>query len=320
MTAAMPTTGLIHGDVFTEHGTGPGHPECPERVQAVVQALESDGLLAELDVTQPRAATDAEVERIHPAAYHERVRRAAEDGHGWVDSPDANLGLRSEAVARLAAGSALEAVDRVLDGRWQRAFLATRPPGHHAEESLAMGFCFYNHVALAARHAQAAHGLERVAIVDWDVHHGNGTQHLFEADGSVLYASLHQFPHYPGTGLASERGTGDGDGATLNCPLEPRTGDREWLAAFEERVLPALEAFAPELVLVSAGFDAHVRDPLSATEVTEQTYARFTSGLLQATAASAKGRLVSILEGGYDLQGLAKSASVHVASLLSSPQ
>ncbi len=316
----MPTTGLIHGDVFTEHDTGSGHPECPERVRAVLATLESDGLLAELDASAPpRAATDAELERIHPAPFHQRVKRAAEGGQSWVDSPDANLGARSEHVARLAAGAALEAVDRVVDGRWQRAFLATRPPGHHAEESLAMGFCFYNHVALAARHAQRAHGLERVAIVDWDVHHGNGTQHLFEADGSVLYASLHQFPHYPGTGLAAERGDGEGEGATLNCPLEPGTGDKEWLAAFEDSVLPALEAFAPELVLVSAGFDAHVRDPLSATEVSAETYARFTSGLLQATASSASGRLVSILEGGYDLEGLASSASQHVSALLNSP-
>lgn len=312
----MGTVGLLHADLFQDHLTGPGHPEQPARLQAILERLASDGLMEQLEQLAPVPATDIQLQRAHPQAYLERVREAAESGEEWVDSPDANLCSASERVARHAAGAALQAVDQVISGDWQRAFVAARPPGHHAEESLAMGFCLFNNAVLAARHAQAVHGLERVAIVDWDVHHGNGTQHILEADGSVFYGSLHQFPHYPGTGLADERGHGDGHGATLNCPMPPGTGDKHWRRAFETELLPALEAFAPELVIISAGFDAHELDPLSEVNLHEESYAVFTEQLLQATAGCARGRMVSLLEGGYHLDALASSAAAHVASML----
>jgi acetoin utilization deacetylase AcuC-like enzyme len=205
-----------------------------------------------------------------------------------------------------------------MDGVWANAFVACRPPGHHAEAREAMGFCLFNNVAVAAAHLRIRRGVERVAILDWDVHHGNGTQHIFEADPSVFYASLHQWPWYPGTGAADECGIGAGDGATLNCPMRAGTGDREWLHALETQVFPALEAFDPGFVLVSAGFDAHERDPLSHTRVTTDGFRRMTE-LAKALAASrCGGRLVSVLEGGYDLGALAESVEAHVAELLAS--
>ncbi len=228
---------------------------------------------------------------------------------------DTNASGRSFEVATRAAGGLLLACERVLAGDWSNAFCAVRPPGHHAESDRAMGFCLFNNVAVAAA-ALRARGLERVAIVDWDVHHGNGTQHLFEDDPSVFYASLHQWPLYPGTGAAEERGRGDGEGATLNAPMPAGSTDRDWLGVMEERVLPALEAFAPEFVLISAGFDAHRLDPLAGVELTEEGYRGMTRGLLDLARRTASGRVVSVLEGGYSLEGLSLSAAAHVGELV----
>ena len=219
-----------------------------------------------------------------------------------------------EAALR-AAGGVLEACERVLAGEWSNAFCAVRPPGHHAERDEAMGFCLFNNVALAAAALRARHGLARVAILDWDVHHGNGTQHLFERDGSVFYASLHQWPFYPGTGAADERGLGPGEGTTLNCPLAAGAGDAEWIGALEERVLPELAAFAPEFVLISAGFDAHRLDPLAGMRLSERAYAEMSARMLELAARSAQGRLVSVLEGGYHLSALASCVETHLAAL-----
>jgi acetoin utilization deacetylase AcuC-like enzyme len=209
----------------------------------------------------------------------------------------------------------LEACERVLAGEWRNAFCAVRPPGHHAEAERAMGFCLFNNVAVAAA-ALRAGGLARVAIIDWDVHHGNGTQHVFERDPAVFYASLHQWPLYPGTGASGERGLGPGEGATLNLPLAAGAGEVEWLGAFERELLPALEAFAPEFVLVSAGFDAHRLDPLAATNLEEHAYAEMSARLLELAARSASGRLVSVLEGGYHLNALARCVETHLGALV----
>ena len=255
---------------------------------------------------------------VHPSAYLEHVAATIGSGSRFVDSSDVNVSAGSHAAALAAAGGAVDATTRVVEGHWSSAFVATRPPGHHAEESFAMGFCLFNNVVVAARHAQRM-GLDRIAIVDWDVHHGNGTQHLTERDSSVLYASLHQYPHYPGSGGLEERGLEDGAGTVLNCPQAPGSGDREWLGDFESHVLPAVEAFAPDLVLVSAGFDAHHLDPLSDTSVHTDAYRRMTEGLLEVAGRCCDGRLVSLLEGGYSLDGLARSASAHVGALLTGP-
>ena len=219
-----------------------------------------------------------------------------------------------EAAAR-AAGGLILACERVLDGEWRNAFCAVRPPGHHAESDRAMGFCLFNNVAVAAA-ALLARGLSRVAILDWDVHHGNGTQHVFESEPRVFYASLHQWPLYPGTGAEDERGTGDGEGATLNTPMDAGSNDADWLDAMESRVLPALETFAPEFVLVSAGFDAHRLDPLAGVDLTEDAYRGMTRGVLEVANRTASGRLVSVLEGGYHLEALSLSAAAHVGELI----
>lgn len=311
----MSRVGLyLHPDCALHEG-GPGHPERPERLTAILERLASRGLLEELVRAEAPPATTEALGAVHASPYLERLEREFAEGATFLDSPDANGGARTPAAARAATGAVLAATDAVLDGALERAFCAVRPPGHHAEEGLAMGFCFTNHVAVAARHAQAR-GLERVAIVDFDVHHGNGTQHLFEADPSVLYVSLHQAPHYPGTGARSERGRGEGEGATLNCPLAAGTGDSEWIAAMEAHALPTLATFRPQLLLLSAGFDAHERDPLSSTRVTQQGYRRLSELLVEAASDLCAGRVVSCLEGGYDLTGLAEGAEAHVTALL----
>jgi len=311
--------GFVTSRACLEHAPGPGPPECPARLASILTRLDADGLLDGLACAEAPLVPTEELASVHTSEYVEHVRTTVASGASFVDSVDANVGRASFDAARRATGGMLHAVERVVEGSWRRAFVAVRPPGHHAEESLAMGFCLFNTVAVAARRAQAL-GAGRVAIVDWDVHHGNGTQHLFEHDPTVLYASLHQLPHYPGTGARTERGRGDGEGATLNCPQAPGSGDREWLGAFEGEVLPAVEAFDPDIVLVSAGFDAHARDPLSATRVSTSAFRTMTAGLAEVAEQRAGGRLVSVLEGGYDLAALAESAAAHLATLRSTPR
>ena len=271
-----------------------------------------DGLLADVEVHRPEAAEPGSVQALHAASVLEHALDVAARGGGRLRDGDTCVSPHSLQAALTAVQGARDAVDRVLDDTWQRAFVACRPPGHHAEADRSMGFCLFNNVALAAEHALLRPNVERVAIVDWDVHHGNGTQHLFEERADVFYVSLHQWPWYPGTGAATERGNGAGEGATLNLPLAAGSGDVEWLRAFDEQAAPALDRFAPDLVLVSAGFDAHERDPLSGTRLTAAAYASFTERLL----SLAGGRLVSVLEGGYDLDSLAESAAAHVGALL----
>jgi len=313
-------TAILASSLSARHDTGPGHPERAARIEAVERRLSACGLMAQAERVEAPAAEVAWLERVHDAAYVRGVEAAIARGARVLDEGDTRVSADSYRAALAAAGGAVRAVEGVVDGAWKNAFVAARPPGHHAERGTAMGFCLFNNAAVAAAHARAALGLQRVAILDWDVHHGNGTQHAFEEDGQVFYASLHQWPLYPGTGLARERGRGAGVGATLNCPQEPGAGDREWLGALEDTVLPAIEAFRPELVIVSAGFDAHERDPLAQTRLSTAAFGTMTESVLELARSCCGGRVVSLLEGGYDLDALADCVEAHVGALAADPE
>jgi acetoin utilization deacetylase AcuC-like enzyme len=308
-------TGFVTSALFQRHDTGRGHPECAERVRAIERRLEASSLSTELDAKEAPEIDPATLVLVHAAPYVRAVEAAIANGARVLDDGDTRVSADSWRAARAAAGGAVDAVERVMSGEWRNAFVCARPPGHHAERSAAMGFCLFNNVAIAAQHLRAKHKLERIAIFDWDVHHGNGTQHVFESDPSVFYASLHQWPLYPGTGLATEHGTGAGEGTTLNCPQPARAGDREWLGAFERDVLPALERFKPQFVLISAGFDAHREDPLAQTRLSDDAYRTLTQGMLALAREQCGGRLVSLLEGGYNLDALARCVEIHVQEL-----
>jgi acetoin utilization deacetylase AcuC-like enzyme len=306
--------GFVWHDACLLHDNGPGHPERPERLRAIRAHLEARGVLARLTRITPGPCPSARLERVHAPAYVEAIRQACAHAPRRLD-PDTGVSPGSWDAALLSAGGALAACDAVVSGRVRSAFVCTRPPGHHAERERAMGFCLFNNVAVAARYLQDEHGLERIAIVDWDVHHGNGTQHLFETDPTVLYASTHQFPFYPGTGAASERGRGPGEGTTINAPLRAGAGDAGILRAFRDAIVPAIERFAPEAILISAGFDAHRDDPLAGLEVTESGYAALTTLVREAAERTCSGRIVSLLEGGYDLRALGASVEAHLEAL-----
>lgn len=298
-------TALIWSTDFALHETG-SHPERPERIDALERALTAAGMFNDRAVYAPQSATVEALEMVHPRPLIERIRRLAEHGGGAID-PDTVVSPDSWEVALLAAGGAIQAVDLVQSGAEQRVFVLGRPPGHHAEPNRAMGFCLFNNVAIAARHAIAQYGLERVAIVDWDVHHGNGTQAAFWDDPSVLFISLHQYPFYPGTGAAGEQGGGRGEGFTINLPLPAGCTDAIYVEAFTELVVPALEAFQPELMLISAGFDAHRSDPLGQMQVSTECFGELAALVQEAADRCCEGRLVLILEGGYNLDALGAS-------------
>ena len=311
-----PDTGLVCDPAFRRHDTGAFHPEQPARLDAVLQGLHLAGLLPGLRLIAPRPASDAELLRVHTAGYLAQVRADIAAGRRELSTGDTAIGPESEAVARLASGGVLAAVEAVMAGRVARAFAAVRPPGHHASAGRGLGFCLYNHVAIAARHLQAVFGLQRVLIADWDVHHGNGTQEIVAADPTVLFCSTHQAAHYPGTGAREERGTGAGEGFCLNVPLPAGSDGAAVLAAWREELLPAAEAFAPEFVLISAGFDGRAGDPLGDFRLADGDFAALTRLLRGVAQRHAGGRLVSVLEGGYDLPGLAAAAAAHVGALL----
>ena len=306
------TTLLISHPSSLRHVTPPGHPERADRIRAVEQALEEERFALLQRVEAPEG-TLAQVELCHPTAYAQAIVQAApQEGMVQVDA-DTIMSPGTLSAALHGVGAAVHAVDEVMTRRATNAFSAMRPPGHHAESDKAMGFCFFNNAAIAARHAQRAHGAERVAIVDWDVHHGNGTQEIFWGDASVLYASTHEMPLYPGTGAPSERGE---HGTIVNAPLRAGDGTDVFRDAFESAILPRLADFRPDLVIISAGFDAHWRDPLANINLREADFTWATQKLMELADRHAGGRLVSILEGGYDLEGLSKSAAAHVMALM----
>jgi len=291
-----------------------GHPERPERLGAILEQLERTGLAARMLALEARLAADDEIARVHRLPMVRLEEQVAKAGGGWLDA-DTYVTPRSPRIARRAAGANLIAVEAVLGGEAASAFVAVRPPGHHATDQRAMGFCLLNSVAIAAAHALEA-GLERVAIVDWDVHHGNGTQAIFEDDPRVLYFSTHAGPFYPGTGAVTDSGRGDAAGTKLNAPLPAGTGDADFLAAYQQVCIPALEAFRPQLVIVSSGWDAHARDPLAPLLVSTDGYNRVAGLVIEAARTLCDGRLVVNLEGGYDTHALAWCAAGLCAQLL----
>lgn len=307
------TTRLYEHSIFLEHEVPAGHPERPDRLRALNEAL-SHPNFSPLDRKEAPQGNEDAVLLAHPEEHLFAVMRAMpeeEDEINQLES-DTYAGVKSLQAAFTGIGGAMAAVDDVISGSHDNAFVASRPPGHHAERMRAMGFCFFNNAAIAARHAQQKHGLERVAIIDWDVHHGNGTQDIFEADPSVLYCSTHQMPLYPGTGRKDETGVGN----IVNAPLSANTGSDHFREAFKDRVLPAIRNFSPDLIIISAGFDAHHRDPLAQINLVADDFDWATGKLMDLAGDFAGNRLVSILEGGYDLQGLAESAGAHIYRLM----
>ena len=304
---------LITHAACLEHDTGPWHPECADRLRSVLRALEGEEFLPLLREQAP-LATIEQLTRVHPAAYVASILdNRPEPGESVPLDADTVMSAGSAEAALRAAGGAVHAVDAVMEGWARAAFAAVRPPGHHAERNQAMGFCLFSNAAVAARHAQARWGLARVAVLDFDVHHGNGTQDIFFADPALFYGSSHQFPCYPGTGAAGERGVA---GNVVNAPLPPGATGAQFRAAWADIILPALDRFAPELVIVSAGFDAHKADPLAQLRLETADFGWITEQLLAVAGRHAKGRLVSVLEGGYDLDALAASVALHVRALL----
>jgi acetoin utilization deacetylase AcuC-like enzyme len=306
---------LVRDPRFREHAPVRSHPERPERLVAIDRAL--DPIADRTRALAPREATPDELLAVHGREYLDALHRV--EGHSAQLDPDTYACPRSVEVARLAAGSLVDAALRVAAGEAKRAFAALRPPGHHAERLAPMGFCVFNNVAIAARALRAQAGVERIAIVDWDVHHGNGTQHLFEGERDVLFASLHQFPFYPGTGALDEQGHDRGLGSTVNFPLPEGCGDAEYGQLFDELLVPMLLAWRPEMLLVSAGFDAHARDPLGGMEVTSSGFGAFAERLCAVADDVCGGRIVLALEGGYDLDALGESVA-EVVRVLAEPE
>jgi acetoin utilization deacetylase AcuC-like enzyme len=312
----MARTGFVYHADYLKHEMGFGHPESPDRLRAVVSRLEKDGLLDRLTWIEAAAAADEWITQVHAPPYVANLKtRAPVSGYASLD-PDTSLSPGSLPAAYLAVGGTLAAADAIMASRVDNAFCAVRPPGHHAERDRAMGFCLFNNVAIAARYVQRRYGIGRALIVDWDVHHGNGTQHTFYSDPSVLFFSTHQYPHYPGTGRASERGEGQGEGLTINVPMSPGQGDEEYREVFERILVPATDAFKPEFVLISAGFDAHRDDPLAGMGLTEDGYAALSRIVLGIARRHSHGRVLSCLEGGYNLNALSASVERHLLALL----
>ena len=309
-------TGFVYDDIYLKHLQGRSHAERPERLTAIVNRMRDNGVLGTLHRIDPFIAELDQIGLVHEPDYIELVRSEIEDQKlSRLSTGDTAVTEESYVVARWAVGGALAGVDAVLSGKVSNCFCAIRPPGHHSGPGRGMGFCIFNNVAIAARYAQEKYGLEKVLIVDWDVHHGNGTQDAFYSDPSVFYFSTHQSPFYPGTGMEDETGEGEGKGTTLNVPMAEGTGDEAMISAFTEKLMPAARRFKPDLVLISAGFDAREGDLIGGFKMTDEGYVRLTEIVREIARESASDRIVSVLEGGYSLEGLASAAEAHIRAL-----
>lgn len=310
-------TGLLLDETFTEHDPGDHHPEAPGRIEAIIAELTQSGLAGTCERIPERSVTDDEVLLAHTDGYLKTVLKEIDGSSGQLSTGDTSFGPQSLQVARKAAGGLLGAVDGVISGELKNAFCAVRPPGHHATPDRGMGFCIFNNAAIAARYAQEKHGLERVVIIDWDVHHGNGTQDIFYEDGSVFYFSTHQHPWYPGTGKKDETGMGKGRKTTLNVPLPSGSGMAEIGEAFRGPFSLKMKEFKPDLVIISAGFDSRLGDPLGQLTLSDENFKELTGVLSEMAGEFADGRLVSVLEGGYNQSGLALAVRHHLEALQS---
>ncbi len=307
-------TGIVRDNRFLEHHTPPGHPDCPKRLEQIYAMLDDSAMRDRFIEIEPRLATEEELGWVHSTDYVRWVAATARQP-SYRLSADTYVSAGSYEAARLAAGAVFESVARVVGGDVRNAFSLARPPGHHAERSRAVGYCVFNNAALGARFAQKSLQLQRILVVDWDVHHGNGTQHIFERDSSVLFFSVHQWPHYPGTGIYTDVGLGGGEGFTVNVPVPKGYGDGEYVGIFAELLKPLALEFAPQLILVSAGFDTHAADPLGGMHVTPQGFAGLTRCMMEIADAVCDGRLVLVLEGGYNLDALRESVKAVLLEL-----
>jgi len=310
----MTATGVVWDPVYLEHVTDEGHPDHPRRLKPLYRLLQDPSVNCRFTTIAPRAATDEEILLVHSPSYLNQVKATATHAASAL-SADTLTCDRSFTVAALAAGGTIEAIQRVVAGSLSHALVLARPPGHHAERSRAMGYCIFNNVAIGSMVARTAMGLARVMVVDWDLHHGNGTQHMFERDPSVFFFSSHQFPHYPGTGHFTETGQGPGEGTTMNVPLKRGCGDGEFVAIYQRLLAPVACAFKPQLILVSAGFDIHAADPLGGMKVTPAGFAGLTRLILDIARQTCAGRVVFCLEGGYHADALADSALAMIDEL-----
>jgi len=314
----MKRTGFLYDERYLCHDTGPNHPESSQRLKAIYQGIKHADLLPKLTLIQARRAELKWIETVHSINYIKRFEAACHSGNSTFDYPDNQICAETFETALLAVGGILDAVRLVMTDKLDNAFCAVRPPGHHAEYDAALGFCYFNNVAIAARYLQIEWGIQRVGIVDFDVHHGNGTQHIFEEDPTVFYYSVHQHPTFafPGTGRVFETGNGEGIGMTRNYPVLPGQGDKEYQSLVERDLVPVLCAFSPEVILVSAGFDAHVDDDMSDIHLSTDGYSKLMQRIVALAALYSDGRLISVLEGGYCIERLPELAANHVKILL----
>ena len=310
----MNKTGYITDPFYLKHENEP-HPENPGRLTAIKGKLESSKFYNNLALIQPRKATVEDIARVHDRGYIESVEQNCKNGIRNLDA-DTVICPDSYQAALLSAGAGLEALDKILDGSIDNAFCAVRPPGHHAEQNRAMGFCLFNNVGVIARYAQEVKQLGKVFIFDWDVHHGNGTQHSFYKNSSIFYSSVHQYPFYPGTGSSDETGSGDGLGSNLNLPMRAYSEDSDYLNIIESKLVPTIQKYNPDLIIISAGFDAHEKDPLAQIELSTDCFGAMTQKLLEVARDVCQGRILSMLEGGYDYSALGDSVKVHIETLV----
>lgn len=314
----MSRVGFLYHAIYMDHDTGRFHPERNSRLEAILRQLNKDEVDSKLTKIKAREAEVSWIEEIHDHEYVDRVHSACVTHLPYLDTEDCPISPLTYDAALWAVGGIFSAIDEIMNDNIDRAFCAVRPPGHHAEVAQAMGFCFFNNVAIAARYLQKEYDFKKIFIFDWDVHHGNGTQHIFEKDPTVFYCSMHEDPRfcYPGTGFETETGLEEGKGYTLNCPIIPETHDEEYLKIFDSQVLPAIDEFEPDFIIISAGFDAHEKDPLAQENLTDEAYIYMTEAIIKKAEKHCKGKLLSVLEGGYNLFALGHCVSKHIQTML----